>query len=513
MVSCPENKDLKSWPFEEARRLIQRKNDKGYILFETGYGPSGLPHIGTFGEVLRTTYVRNAFKQISDTPTRMFCFSDDMDGLRKVPTNIPKQEMMANYIDCPLTSIPDPFGCCESYGHHNNAKLREFLDGFGFEYEFKSATECYKSGEFNEILLKVLAHSEEILNIMLPSLREERAKTYSPILPICQKTGKVLQVKIDEFKIESGTVVFKDLDGEYQEVKVTDGNCKLQWKVDWAMRWCAYGVDYEMHGKDLIDSAKLSSKICKVLGYTHPELFPYELFLDEENKKISKSKGNGVTIDEWLKYAPNESLANYMFISPKSGKRLCFDVIPRHVDEYLTNIKKYKTSPSMDNIAWHVHMGNVPERDFGEMTFSILLNLASVCNADNSDILWGFLKKYNSKLSPGKDSFLDSLVSHAVAYYQDFIKPNKHYKVPNELEKQALTDLYQSLKGVESKADAIQFVVFEVGKKYFANDLRSWFKLIYEALLGQPEGPRAGSFAEIYGLENFRSLIRDKLGL
>lgn len=510
-MSIVDLEKVKSWPFEEAKKLLKRKNDKGYILFETGYGPSGLPHIGTFGEVLRTTYVRNAFKQISDIPTRLFCFSDDMDGLRKVPTNVPNQEMLAKYIDCPLTSIPDPFGCCESYGHHNNAKLREFLDKFEFEYEFKSATECYRSGEFNTVLLKILAHFQDILDIMLPSLREERAKSYSPILPICQKTGKVLQVKIEEFKPDAGTVVFKDADNCYQEVPVTDGQCKLQWKADWAMRWCAYGVDYEMHGKDLIDSAKLSSRICKALGYNHPELFPYELFLDEENKKISKSKGNGITIDDWLRYAPRESLANYMFISPKSGKRLCFDVIPKQVDEYLTNVKKYNQSPNMDNIAWHVHMGSVPSREI-DISFNILLNLASVCNADNKEILWGFINKYKPELSSEKDSYLADLVEYAVIYYQDFIKPKKNYCIPNAEQRSAMVDLYNTLCNSEAKtADEVQFIIFEVGKKYFASDLKEWFHTLYTVLLGQDEGPRMGSFIEIYGIENFLNLLKEKI--
>lgn len=504
--------ELKSWPFEEARKILSRKNNKGYILFETGYGPSGLPHIGTFGEVLRTTYVRNALKQLSDIETKLFCFSDDMDGLRKVPTNIPNQEMISNYIDIPLTNIPDPFGCHESYGQHNNSKLREFLDSFGFDYEFKSATECYKSGEFNTILLKVLEHSNDILDIMLPSLREERASTYSPILPICPKTGKVLQVKVEEFRTKDGTVVYKDEDGKFVEVPVTNGHCKLQWKADWAMRWCVYGVDYEMHGKDLIDSAKLAGRICSVIGYKKPELFSYELFLDENNKKISKSKGNGITMDDWLKYAPKESLANYMFLSPKSGKRLCFDVIPKNVDEYLNNLDKYSKDHNMDNPVWHIHFGNVPERD-SDISFNILLNLASVCNADNEEILWGFITKYRKDLSSDHNLYLSKLVVHAVKYYQKFIKPNKSYKSPSDIEREALKLLYDALESmdVNDGAEKFQYIVFEVGKKYFASNLKSWFQLLYESLLGQKDGPRMGSFIEIYGLQNFLNLIKEHL--
>src|SRR3954469_25961623 len=304
----------RAWPFEEARKLVARTGGKvpakGYVLFETGYGPSGLPHIGTFGEVVRTTMVRQAFQRLSDIPTRLFCFSDDMDGLRKVPDNVPNKEMLAQHLGKPLSRIPDPFSNEHpSFGAHNNARLRAFLDRFGFDYEFASSTDYYTSGKFDTALLRMLERLEKVMAIMLPSLREERAASYSPFLPICPRTGMVLYVPISEHDVKAGTVSYDDPETkERVTLPVTGGHCKLQWKPDWAMRWFALGVDYEMAGKDLIDSVKLSGKICAALGGTPPEGFNYELFLDDKGQKISKSKGNGLTIDEWLRYASPESL-------------------------------------------------------------------------------------------------------------------------------------------------------------------------------------------------------------
>jgi lysyl-tRNA synthetase class 1 len=510
--------NAKAWPFEEARKLLSRKSvqEKGYALFETGYGPSGLPHIGTFGEVVRTTYVMNAFKRLSGSvKTKLYAFSDDRDGLRKVPDNIPNKESTGKYIGFPLTDIPDPFGCHESFGHHNNCKLKEFLDSFGFEYEFRSATDCYKSGIFNEVLLKVLECNREILEVMLASLRDERAATYSPFLPISPKTGHVLQVKIEEYRIKDGTVVFRDEDGALTELPVTDGNCKMQWKVDWAARWTAFGVDYEMAGKDLIDSVTLSGKICRILGGTPPDGFNYELFLDEEGKKISKSKGNGLGIDDWLRYAPQESLANFMYASPKSAKRLYFDVIPRQIDDYsahLRNFENQEPEKQINNPVWHIHRGNPPKAE-AEISFSLLLNLASVCNTDDKNVLWGFICKYIKDASPETMPFLDKLVQHAINYYNDFVKTRKCYSVLSDIEKNAFNDLlgeFNKLSGIES-ADEIQKIVFEVGKRHEFSDLKSWFNALYRGLLGQEDGPRIGSFVVLYGLENTRKLVEDAL--
>lgn len=511
----------KSWPFEEAKRILNRIQNKtpskGFVLFETGYGPSGLPHIGTFGEVVRTTMVRHAFQTLSDIPTRLFTFSDDMDGLRKVPDNVPNQEMLRQHLGKPLTKIPDPFEKYESFGHHNNAMLRRFLDSFGFEYEFQSSTDWYNSGKFDEFLKLVLVHYDEILAIMLPSLREERRQTYSPFLPICKKTGVVLQVPIVSRDIDAATITYRDEEtGQLVEVPITGGHCKLQWKADWGMRWRAFDVDYEMSGKDLIDSVKLSSQICRTIGGRAPENLTYELFLDDIGQKISKSKGNGLTIDEWLTYAPDVSLAYFMYQSPKKAKRLFFDVIPKNVDEYLSFNAKYETQTKeekIDNPLWHIHASTPPKAETG-LSFGILLNLASVCNAEDASVLWGFVTRYQPDASPEATPFLNKLIHHAIAYYKDYVKPHKKYRTPTEMERSALLDLQHQLSELpkDSQAEAIQTVVYQIGKNHPFPELRAWFATLYEVLLGQTEGPRMGSFIELYGIEETIKLIKEKLG-
>ena len=504
----------RAWPFEEARRVVKRIGgktpEKGYVLFETGYGPSGLPHIGTFGEVARTTMVRQAFQRLSDVPTRLFCFSDDMDGLRKVPDNIPNKEMVAEHLGKPLTQIPDPFETHESFGHHNNARLRGFLDTFGFEYEFQSATDWYTSGRFDEALLQVLRHYDEVKNVVLPTLGPERRETYSPFLPLCPKTGRVLQVPVLEVNPEAGTIVYEDEDGTKVEVPVTGGQCKLQWKADWAMRWYALGVDYEMSGKDLIDSVKLGSQICRILGARPPEGFNYELFLDEEAKKISKSKGNGLSAEEWLTYGPTESLALFMFQKPKAAKRLYFDVIPRAVDDYLSHLAAFDGADEkrMENPVWHIHNGTPPQPGT-KLSFAMLLNLASVCNTEDPAVLWGFISRYAPEASPESDPFLDRLVGFALRYYQDFVKPKKSYRAPSDKERAALEDLAGRLRALPKDADGetIQNEVYAVGKEHGFENLRDWFKALYEILLGQDQGPRMGSFMALYGLEESLALI------
>ncbi|WP_022728469.1 lysine--tRNA ligase [Fodinicurvata sediminis] len=509
----------KAWPFEEARKILDRLDgkppEKGYVLFETGYGPSGLPHIGTFGEVARTTMVRRAFQRMSDIPTKLFCFSDDMDGLRKVPDNVPNAEMLREHLGKPLTRIPDPFGEYESFGHHNNARLRRFLDSFDFEYEFQSSTDWYSSGGFDAALLNVLRHYDEIMKVMLPTLGAERQKTYSPFLPISPSTGEVLQVPILEHDAEAGTIVFEDTDGRKVEQPVTGGLCKLQWKPDWGMRWYALGVDYEMSGKDLIESVKLASRICKILGHRPPEGFSYELFLDENAQKISKSKGNGLTIDEWLTYAPQESLALYMFQKPRTAKRLYFDIIPKAVDEYLSHLSKFETEEperQLENPVWHIHNGQ-PPRERAHLSFSLLLNLVGTCNSDDPTVIWGFISRYAPKATSENDPLLDRLVRYAIAYYRDFVQPTKQYRAPDAEERKALEDLLQRLEQLpaDAEGETIQNEVYAVGKEHAFEPLRAWFKACYEILLGQQQGPRLGSFFALYGLENSRQLIRDAL--
>ena len=505
-----------SWAFAEAKKLADRfakeAPKKGYVLFETGYGPSGLPHLGTFGEVARTSWVRHAFSLISDIPTRLIAFSDDMDGLRKVPDNVPNPEILEAALDKPLTQVPDPFGTHNSFGEHNNARLQAFLDQFGFDYEFRSSTECYKSGEFDETLKLVLEKYDQVINVILPTLGPERRATYSPFLPICPRTGKVLQVPIIERDLEAATVTYNDPDtGEAVTVPVTGGHCKLQWKVDWAMRWHALEVDYEMAGKDLIDSVTLSSKIVRILGKKPPEGFNYELFLDQEGKKISKSKGNGITIEEWLTYASPESLSLYMYQNPKKAKRLHFDVIPKAVDEYFTFVEKYKDQEAKQqfaNPAWHIHGGNLPDQKM-PISFGMLLNLAAVVNADEPSVLWGFITRYADGATPDNNPALDQLVGYAVAYYRDFVKPAKQYRLPTDQEKAAMQDLVARLKELEAGAEAsdIQNIVFQIGKDHEFENLRDWFKALYETLLGQSQGPRMGSFIALYGVKETISLV------
>ncbi len=516
-MSTPQQlaENAKAWPFDEARRVQKRLRGelpkKGYVLFETGYGPSGLPHIGTFGEVARTTMVRQAFETLTGQPTKLFAFSDDMDGLRKVPGNVPNAEMIEKHLELPLTKIPDPFGTHESFAHHNNARLRSFLDEFGFEYEFLSSTECYQSGRFDDTLLAMLRHYDDVMNIILPTLGPERRATYSPFLPISPKSGKVLQVPALERNEEAGTLVFEDEDGSKFETPVTGGHCKMQWKADWAMRWVALDVDYEMAGKDLSESVNLSSKIVKALGGRAPAGLSYELFLDEHGAKISKSKGNeAITVDSWLRYAAPETLSLYMFQKPKTAKRLYFDVIPKAVDEYGTFLDKYAEQESGDRVenpAWHIHHGNPPAHDV-RISFALLLNLVSASNSEDKDVLWGFIKQYDPHADPAEHQWLDRMVGYAVNYYHDFIRPTKQYRSPSDQERAALADLRDRLQHKDNApAEDLQSIVFAVGKEHGFDPLRDWFKAIYEVLLGQEQGPRFGSFIAIYGVGQTMALI------
>ncbi len=514
--------DARAWPFEEARRLLQRLErmpggkDKT-VIFETGYGPSGLPHIGTFGEVARTSMVRHAFEILTEgkRKTRLVCFSDDLDGFRKVPDNVPNKEMLAAFIDTPLTSVPDPFtNEYPSFAHHNNARLRKFLDQFGFEYEFFSATEVYKSGAMDATLLRMLEAYDQVMDIILPTLGAERQATYSPFLPISPKTGKVLYVPMVARDAKAGTIVYVDPETNQKvETLVTGGRVKCQWKADWALRWTALGVDYEMAGKDLIDSVTLSSKICKALGGVPPEGFNYELFLDDKGQKISKSKGNGLTIEEWLTYASPESLSLFMYQKPKSAKKLFFDVIPRALDDYLQFIAAYPSQgpkEKLDNPAWHIHGGTPPTAEL-PITFALLLNLVAASNTDDKAVLWGFIKRHAPGASPEELPLLDQLAGYAVKYYDAFVKPTKVFRAPTDQERIALTALDAALANAKrgATAEELQTLVFETGKAngYPKENLRQWFQAIYEVLLGHTQGPRFGSFIELYGVPETRALI------
>ena len=508
-----------SWPFVEVRKLLKDRKEiikkKNKITFQTGYGPSGLPHIGTFGEVARTSMMINVLNHIQKIDHELITFSDDMDGLRKVPDNIPNCEILKQNLGKPLTSIPDPFKKFNSFGEHNNEMLKKFLKKFNFKFNFKSSSESYKKGIFNNSLMRVLEKYDEIMNIILPTLREERKKTYCPFLPICPKTGKVLEIPLLTKDEKSGKVIF-DNKGEKVETDVLNGNCKLQWKVDWAMRWFTFNVDFEMYGKDLTESAIISNKICRTLGKIPPNGFAYELFLDEKGEKISKSKGNGISIEQWLRYASPESLALYMYPNPKRAKKLYSEVVPKAVDDYLSFVEKYPSQEKKDQIqnpVWHVHNGEPPEEKV-VMPFSMLLNLVGSSNADKKEVLWKFINRFHKEIKPSEHKILDGLTEYAINYFKDKVEPKKNYKKPNTNEKKALKNLIKKLEEIDQSLspEEIQTHVYTVGKENgYEKNLRDWFKLVYEVVFGEKDGPRIGFFISFFGLKETIDLINDKI--
>ncbi len=541
-------REARSWPFEQARNLLARilrlrlesdgdrdlasilinagKADEAVltfptlgrpVIFQCGYGASGLPHMGTFGEAARPTMVRTAFRALTEDaiPTKLIVFSDDMDGLRKIPPNLPHQDWLEEDRDKPVTSVRDPFGEYESFGAHNNARARAFFDSFGFDYEFISSTEFYKSGRMDAVLLTVLERFDAIQAVMLPTLGPERRATYSPFVPISPRTGRVLYVPTVERHLNKGTIVFPDEDGALTEVPVTGGHVKLQWRPDWAARWTALQVDYEMSGKDLVDSIRVSEKVTRAIGGVPPESFHYELFMDENNHKISKTKGNGLTMEEWLRYGGAESLAYYMFTSPKSAKRLYFDVIPKATDEYLQQLEAYNrpegsnTANRLDNPVWSVHSGRPPAKG-SSISLSLLLNLVSASNALDERVLWGFISRYLPGASPDSEPMLARMVDYAIHYYEDFVKPAKRFRAPDEKERAAFADLAARLRALPADCadgEVIQNEVYEAGKAGGFEPLRTWFTALYEVLLGQTQGPRFGSFVAIFGVTNTLALI------
>ena len=517
MMSALRDAAMKSnaWPFEEARALLKRFDkgapEKGYVLFETGYGPSGLPHIGTFGEVARTTMIRRAFEAISDIPTRLICFSDDVDGMRKVPDNVPQREMLIENLQRPLTSVPDPFGQFDSFGAHNNAMLRRFLDTFGFQYDFISATEFYKTGKFDATLRMACERYDAIMAIMLASLREERQQTYSCFLPIHPETGRVMYVPMKHVDAVNHTITFDDDTGREWTLPVTGGHVKLQWKPDFGARWAALDVDFEMYGKDHSTNTPIYDGICEALGGRKPNHFSYELFLDETGQKISKSKGNGLTIDEWLTYASAESLSYFMYLKPKTAKRMHFDVIPKAVDEYHQQLRAYAAQDidaQVNNPVWHIHQSKPPVSTM-VVSFAMLLNLASVAGARDATALWGFIKRYSPDASPQGNPDLDAAAGFAVRYFADRIAPTRVFRLPTDTERAAMLDLRKRLEAWDGglNDEALQTMVFAVGKDHGFEPLRDWFKALYEVLLGAPDGPRFGGFIALYGVQETIALL------
>ena len=515
-----ENLDKTSaWPFVEAKKMLRERKSiiekKGKITLQTGYGPSGLPHIGTFGEVARTSMIVNALKHLTDVPAEIITFSDDMDGLRKVPDNVPNKEILEKNLNKPLTQVPDPFNKYKSFGEHNNEKLKSFLNDFNFKYDFKSSTKLYKSGFFNSTLKIILENYEQIMNIILPTLGKERQKTYSPFLPICPDTNHVLEIPVKEINKEKSEIVF-DNGGKYLASSILNGHCKLQWKVDWAMRWYALDIDFEMYGKDLIESAILSTKIINLIGKKNPAGFAYELFLDEKGEKISKSKGNGITIEQWLDYASPESLSLYMYQNPKRAKKLYNEIVPKAVDEYLELIEKAKTQDELQllmNPVWHVHNGKVP-REKMIMSFSMLLNLVETSNAENKELLWKFVKRYKEDISEKEQPIFDDLVGYAIKYFNDVIKTKKKYKTPDQKEKKALEALIKTLDECNDKMspEDIQTLIYSTGKDNgYSENLRDWFRLIYEVVFGDENGPRMGFFISFFGVKETKDLIISRI--
>ena len=560
----------KAWPFVEARKIQDRLRQESEragsrelparkVLFETGYGPSGLPHIGTFGEVLRTSMVRRAFSRLSpDHPSELVCFSDDMDGFRKVPDSAPEPEMLRAHLGKPLSSVPDPYGCHPSYASHNNELLKGFLDRFGFSYSFKSSTDCYQSGAFDAGLRRVLECYDRVLELMRDTLGDERRATYSPFLPICAESGVVLQAKVLETDAKRGVILYEDATGRARETSVYGGRCKLQWKPDWAMRWYVLGIDYEMYGKDLIPSATLSHKIASILGagggssasaekdstknsnkgpnkssgedkhYRAPVGFAYELFLDERGEKISKSRGNGLTVDDWLRYGSEDSLAYYMYRKPRTAKRLFFDCIPRCLDEYLIERGKYDEERDigkrLDSAIFHIEKPILTKLPTG-LSFPLLQNLVTALGLQ-SDALAGsgldagdawrsvLSSSLSAEISADEQSSLHLLWGYALSYDRDFVRPSSSPRAASSAERVALQSLVLRLRQlpIDSDVETIQTAVYEVGMASgYDGRLRDWFRALYEILLGQSTGPRFGGFLKLYGLPSGITMIERAL--
>ena len=522
--------EAKSWPFEQARALLRALIAKRLhadvkvahehlragriaevvallgtapVVFETGYGPSGPPHIGTFAEVVRTSWVRRAFEELTGMSTLLVAFSDDYDGFRRVPDGMP--DSMNEHLGYALTTVPDPFGEHQSFGDRNNALLRGFLDRFHFtDIDFVSSTESYQSGVFDETLLKVWDNYQAIMDVMIPTLGAERAATYSPFMPL-DALGRVLQVPV-RLGQERGTIVYESPTGTVLS-RVTGGEAKLQWKIDWAMRWAALGIDYEMHGKDLIESQQISSKVCRILGVEPPLTYFYELFLDAEGQKISKSKGNGLSMEDFLSYTIPPALEHFMFGSPRSASRLHHGVIGRSTDDYLKALKAYPAlgdRQRLDSPVWHIHRGNPPIHET-DISYGLLINLATVTAAPSGDVLTRHMGGLDD-LSESDSVLVQSMIDGAVAYVGDHVE--RSVRSPTPMEETALSDLATRLEAMEDvSAEDYQTVVYQVGKDHGFDPLRSWFQCLYEVLLGSSDGPRFGNFIAAYGRRETIDLI------
>ena len=512
------------WPFKEAAQIVKLRKPRSDrpVLFETGFGPSGLPHIGTFAEVARTSWVRNAFEEVTGLDTRLMTFSDDMDGLRKVPLNFPNQRMLKEHLGRPLCTIPDPFSESDCFSGYMNNKLRDFLDTYQFNYEFKSSSVSYKGGDFDQGLAILLEKVQDVHSIVAPTLGEEKRDSWSPFLPICPSCGSVYSTRVTEYFPSRGEIGFvcDGNGGDFAgcgaegEVSIFSGNVKVGWKMDWALRWYTYEVDYEMYGKDLIESAKLSGRIVRLMGKHPPVGMNYELFLDEEGKKISKSVGKGLTVDTWVEYAPIESLLYYIFQNPRRARRLYWDVVPKCVDDYLDALRKYPTiepEKSPEQALWHIYgRGNSVPSYGAQVNFSMVGNLISALGTDAPDLLVEYLNRYDKK-SDDYPVVIKELIRKGMNYYRDFILPKKQYRTPLASEADQLRQLLFALEGADFlNEEELQAIPFELARKNNI-DPKLFFQMFYEIVLGQQRGPRFGSFAKMLGLEHIQQMLNKRI--
>ncbi len=510
----------KEWPFVESRRILDRleRLGKSSVTAETGYGPSGLPHIGTFGEVARTSFVLQALATVAPkVESRIIAFSDDMDGLRDVPKNLPNGQMLTSHLGKPLTAIPDPFGQEKSFAHYMNHRLRDFLDSYGFRYQFASSTESYASGVFDEGLRRIMGNYDAIRDLFTATIAEEKRAAWSPFFPICESCGRVYSTRVTELDTKGFRVAYAcdaPLAGKYGScghtgsTSVLGGTCKVGWKVDWALRWFSLGIDYEMHGEDLLDSARLSSKIVKILGGEPPELFKYELFLDEKGKKISKKIGNGISLEQWLRFAPVDSLLYIMYVKPQQAKKMGLPILPEILDQYLELVAEYDGAedspvPFISRLSHGAHAGKLEGQK--TITYSLILELILALNQDDPRIVRDYLLKYQPAIA-GNVAYYEELIKDALAYYREVLLPSRKAEPADHLMDDTLRALRDELARLEAAgtapdADALQTMAFQLAKDRDVK-MKDWFRALYRVFLGQSQGPRIGSFIALLGYKD-----------
>lgn len=497
----------KAWPVVEANKVIERVKalKKQIATFETGYGPSGLPHLGTICEVIRTSMVKKAYDILHPViPSRLLAFVDDMDGLRKVPGNVPQADMLAGYLNYPLTQVPDPFGQEKSFADYNAKRFEHLLDQYGYlsGIEVKRAHQEYKSGRFNFALLDILKHHIPILEIMKEHLREERFSTYSPFLPISPVTGKILQVAMTKYT--PSTITFQAEDKQEYTTPVVDGYCKLQWKPDLGMRWYALGVDYEIYGKDLESSVEIASKICQLLGNPAPLGFQYEHFLAPDGSRVSKSKGNeSVTVQAWLNYTPKGTLEHFIFQNPRRAKRLRIHDIPNYVEAFLEELSQFdsmSTQEQYESAIFYINHKPNPTN----ISFKLALSIACATHIQSEQEL---IQRLNISTD---DALGLSVARCAFAFFQDCIKANLKIEPMPTTMHVAVNDLIAKLKTVSIDADNIQNAFFTTAKEHNI-PFKDWFTALYKALLGAEQGPKLGSFCVNYGVEKVINLLSNQI--